>query len=131
MPVSNIYLLNTYLIYLYFTFLKARRRVEATSSKCHLLIRSSSYENFFDSYRATEPQNTKVRFLSWTGLGSYIRMNSHICDWLPSFRVAIIWRRREIDKMPEVKSYGHAPRNHPCFHVPPVHVDSERCDSRP
>ena len=31
-------------------------------------------------------------------------MNSHICHWSPSFRVAIDWRRKGIDKNPEVKN---------------------------
>ena len=30
-------------------------------------------------------------------------MNSHICHWSPSLRVAIDWRRKGIDKQPEAK----------------------------
>ena len=39
---------------------------------------------------------------SWT---TYIRMNSHICHWSPSFRVVINnWRRKGFDKQPEAKT---------------------------
>ena len=34
---------------------------------------------------------------------NYIRMNSHICHWSPSFRVAIDWKRKGIDRQPEAK----------------------------
>ena len=50
----------------------------------------------------TEPQNTKARL---TVLRTYIRMNSHIFHWSPSFRVTIDWSRKRtwIDWQPEVK----------------------------
>ena len=41
---------------------------------------------------------------SWTGFGTYILMNTHICNWSPSFRVAIDWRRKGIDKQPEANN---------------------------
>ena len=38
-----------------------------------------------------------------TSLSAYIRMNSHICHWSPFSKVAIIWRRKGIDRQPEAK----------------------------
>ena len=46
---------------------------------------------FLQSYR--NPIIEKLTW-GWTGLRTYIRMNSHICIWLPSSRVAIGWRRK-------------------------------------
>ena len=51
--------------------------------------------------KEADPQNHRVQMLtrSWT----YTRMNSHICQWSPSFRVAIVWRRNGIDLQQEAK----------------------------
>ena len=51
-------------------------------------------ETEYDFYRATEYRRS---------LSTYIRMNSHICHSSPSFRVAINWRRKEIDRRPGAK----------------------------
>ena len=64
---------------------------------------------------------------------TYTRMNSHICRWSPSFRVAI-GCRKVIDRQPEAKNYRHAPRdNEYCLvsAVPQALVDSERHDLCP
>ena len=50
--------------------------------------------------------------LNWPYTITYIRMNSHICDWSPSLRVALDWRRKGIDRQPEVRKDGHVPRGH-------------------
>ena len=44
-------------------------------------------------------------------------MNSHIWNWSPSFRVAIDWRPKGIDRQPEAKKKGHAPREHSYRHT--------------
>ena len=106
----NIYLLNTSLIYLYFTLLlllggqesRGDEKNHATKQWNPLMriIRSSSYEK---NMILAESQNHRIQklVLSRTGISSYIRMNSHICHLLPSFREAIVWRRKGINKEPE------------------------------
>ena len=75
---------------------------EYKSSKYHPAIRSSSHVR--KDRILKEPQNYRIQKHAWiwTALTTYIRMNSHICHWSPSFRVAINWRRREINREPEV-----------------------------
>ena len=47
----------------------------------------------FDPYISTEPQNTEAHpKLNWPYYYTYIRMNFHICNLSPFFRVAIDWR---------------------------------------
>ena len=71
----------------------------------------------------------RMQKIAWT---TYTRINSHIWNWSPSFRVAIDWRRKGIDRQSEVRNNGHAPRdNHHWLLAPWVLVDSERRDSCP
>ena len=63
------------------------------------MIRSRSTE-----YRSS--LEVKVAFCTYKG------MNSHICNSSPSFNVAIDWRRKGIDRQPEIKQNGHAPLEH-------------------
>ena len=72
------------------------------SNKYHPTIRSSSHENF------TEPQNHRIQ--KFAGLSTYIRMNSHICNWSPFFRGAIDWRRRRINRQPGTEFMDTHPR---------------------
>ena len=77
-----------------------------------------------------------TEYRSWTRLRStYTRMNSHICRWSPSFRVAIDWRRNELTwtDSRKQKYNAHAPReyNHSRYFALQARVDSERSDSRP
>ena len=39
-------------------------------------------------------------------------MNSHICNSSPSFKVVIDWRRKGINRQPEVKQNRHARLQH-------------------
>ena len=82
-----------------------RKAVEYKSSKCRPPI-SSLHEGKNTINTDTEPQNTET----WTGHSTYFtRMNSHICHLSPSFRVAIDWRRKGIERQPEAKKriYTH------------------------
>ena len=60
-------------------------------------------------------------------------MNSHSCKESPHFRVAIVWRRKGVDRQPEGKYNGHAPpdRYQGSFVSQQALVDSESLDSRP
>ena len=79
-----------------------------------------------------EPPSHRIQKIVWAGLNTYTRINSHICHSSPFSRVAITWRRKGIDRQPEVRNNGHAPRDpHHWLLAPWVLVNSERRDSCP
>ena len=104
--------------------------------KCHLAISKTSiifvYEKEYNYYRSTEYRNSLgVELAS----NNYILMNSHIWHWSPSFRVAIIchWGWKRIDRQPEAKNNGHAPRDYYylCLGYWQALVESERSNLCP
>ena len=79
-----------------------------------------------------EPTSHRIQKIVWAGLNTYTRINSHIWNRSPLSRGAITWRRKGIDREPEVRNNGHVPRNHNDWLLAPwVLVDSERRDSCP
>ena len=74
-----------------------------------------------------EPPNHRIQKIDWIGFKTYTRINSHIWNWSPFSRVAITWRRKGIERQPEVRNNGHAPRDHhDWLEEPQVLVNSER-----
>ena len=79
-----------------------------------------------------EPPNHRIQKIDWIGFKTYTRINSHICHLSPFSRVAINWRRKGIDRQPEVRNNGHAPRDKDYWLLAPwLLVNSERRDSCP